>query len=128
MNTTDNFPLLFTQMLQHLIVQLPLLLVNLVGVILILSRWKEGSSGSKWALLGVGLSLFLCFAVPVGQIVTQHLMVQNGVGAQNMGWAFTGLSIVWSAMRAVSYAFLLAAIYSGRPNPDAYTPPHLQKM
>jgi hypothetical protein len=125
---TSPFPFFYSQLLQLLAVQVPILLVCIVGIVVILGRWNEGSSGSIWALFGFGISLILCFAIPFGQTITQQLMVRSGVQAKDFAWAFTALALLWSVLRAVSYILLLVAVFAGRPNPQGITPSHLQKL
>ena len=65
MNNTDQIKLL----LSMFTIQLPTLLVCFVAIVVVLGRWKAGSEGSIWALLGFSLAAVLCFAVPVAQTV-----------------------------------------------------------
>ena len=67
MNNTDQIKLL----LSMFAIQLPTLLVCFVAGVVILGKWKQGSKGSMWALLGFGLAAVLCFAVPVAQTAVQ---------------------------------------------------------
>ena len=95
----------------------PTLLVCLVAGVMILGRWREGSSASVWAALGFGLVLVLCFVMPLAQTMIQQWVLEEGQRASRM-WAFTAFGIVGSVLRAVIYALLLAAIYAGRPKVD----------
>jgi len=111
MNNTDHLELL----LSTFVTQLPTLLVCFVAGVVILGKWKEGSKGSLWALLGFGLAAFLCFAIPVAQTVVQDWNIHRGHTAIESGYVIAGISIVWSVLRAVSYALLLIAVFAGRP-------------
>jgi len=93
---------------------LPALAVCFVAGVVILGRWRDAPRASIWALLGFGLLVVLCFVVPLGQTFLQQWVFENGQRASRM-WAFTALGIVGSVLRALIYAFLLAAIYAGRP-------------
>jgi len=86
-------------------INLPALLVCFVAGIVILGRWRDAPGASLWALLGFGLLVVLCFVIP---------LVEVGQREGRM-WALTAFGIVGSVLRALIYAFLLAAIYSGRP-------------
>ena len=90
--------------------QLPILLVSLVGCIMMVGRWNEGSRAAGWALAGFGLSLALCVLVPVGQILVQNWVVGSGGGLAQRAWAFTVLGLLWSVLRAVSFGCLLFAL------------------
>jgi hypothetical protein len=101
---------------------LPTLLVCLVAGVVILTRWRQTTSASLWALLGFGLALFLCFAMPLGQTLLQQ-WVLHSEERQSRVWAFSAFAILGSVLRAVIYALLLVAIYAGRRKPGAANPP-----
>jgi hypothetical protein len=102
-----------TMLLSTLATQLPVLVVCMVASVVVLVRWKEGSRGSLWALLGFGLALMLCIVVPVVQTTVQRWVMQSGDVARRAS-VFTGLSILWSVLRASTYALLLVAVFAGR--------------
>jgi hypothetical protein len=110
MNNADQLKLL----LSTFAIQLPTLLVCFVAGVVILGKWKDGSKGSPWALFGFGLAAVLCFAVPVAQTAVQGWMTHSGHTAIESASVMFGISIVWSVMRAVSYALLLIAVFAGR--------------
>ena len=92
----------------------PTLLVCFVAGVVILGRWREGSSASFYAALGFGLVLVLCFVMPLAQTIIQQWVFENGQRESRM-WAFTAFGIAGSVLHAIVYSFLLAAIYAGRP-------------
>ena len=102
-----------TMLLSTLAIQLPTLIVCLVGSVVVLIRWKEAPRGSLWALLGFGLALMLCIVVPVVQTTVQRWVMASGDVARRAS-VFGGLSILWSVLRATTYALLLAAVFAGR--------------
>jgi hypothetical protein len=110
MNNTDQIELL----LSTFAIQLPTLLVCFVAGVVILGRWKQGS---MWALLGFGLAAVLCFAVPVGQTAVQQWVKRSGHTTVQSASVMAGVSIVWSVLRAVTYALLLVAVFAGRSTP-----------
>jgi hypothetical protein len=110
----NNNPVQLKLFLTSLAVNVPTLLVCLVAGVVILGRWREGSSASVFAALGFGLALVLCIVLPLGQTMIQQWTFETGQREARM-WAFTAFGIVGSVLRAISYALLLAAIYAGRP-------------
>jgi uncharacterized integral membrane protein len=119
MNNTDQIKLL----LSMFVIQLPTLLVCFVAGVVILGRWKEASKSSMWALLGFGLAAVLCFAVPVAQIIVQDWIKHSGRTMVDSASVMAGISMVWSVLRAVSYALLLIAVFAGRStSPQPSTP------
>ena len=108
-------------------VNLPTLIVCVVACVVIFSRWKQNPGGSLWALLGFGLALILCFAVPVVQAVAQSWVIQSGEIARRAS-LLTGLAILWSILRAATYVLLLLAVFAGRKTSDATTAPPLSQQ
>ena len=106
--------------------QLPILLVCVVAGVIILVRWKQMARGAIWALLGFGLALILCILIPVVQTSVQSWVMQGGDIAYRAS-VFTGLSILWSVLRAISYALLLVAVIAGRSAPQPAPPPPLSQ-
>ena len=95
-------------------VQLPTLLVCLAACVIVLVRWRQLRGGAIWALAGFGLALVLCLVVPLVQTLAQHWVMQSGETSYQRAWVFTGLSVLWSLLRAGTYAFLLLAVVAGR--------------
>ena len=95
-------------------IQLPTLLVCFVAGVVILGRWKQGSKGLMWALLGFDLAAVLCFTVPVPQTAVQAWVRHSGYTRSESASVIAGVSMVWSVLRAVTYAFLLIAVFAGR--------------
>ena len=110
MNNIDQFKLLVSTFA----IQLPTLLVCFVAGVVILAKWKEGSKGSLWALLGFGVAAVLCFAVPVAQTAVQDWVRHSGHTTIEAASVMAGISFMWSVLRAVSYALLLIAVFAGR--------------
>jgi hypothetical protein len=102
--------------LTSLAMNVPTLLVCFVAGVVVLGRWGQAPRASVWAALGFGLVLILCFAMPLAQTMIQQWVFENGQRESRM-WAFTGFGMVSSVLHAIIYAFLLAAIYAGRPKP-----------
>jgi len=113
----NNDPIQLKLFLTSLATNVPTLLVCLVAGVVILGRWREGSSASVWAALGFGLVLVLCFVMPLAQTIIQQWVLEDGQRASRM-WAFTAFGILGSALHAIIYALLLAAIYAGRSKTD----------
>jgi hypothetical protein len=118
MNDTNQIKML----LSMFAIQLPTLFVCFVAGVVILSRWKQASSGAVWALLGFGLTTILCIAIPLTQAGVQEWMARSGWAIAERTKVFAGLGFLWSVLRAVTYALLLAAVFAGRSSsPSAST-------
>ena len=119
MNNIDQIKLL----LSMFAIQLPTLFVCFVAGVVILVKWKDGSKGSIWALLGFGLAAVLCFAVPVTQTAVQDWVRRSGHTMIESASVMAGVSMVWSVLRAVSYVLLLIAVFAGRSTPPPVSRP-----
>ena len=116
-----------SEILRSLAIQLPILLVCLLAGVVVLAKWRHGSRGSIWALFGFGLALFLCFAIPIAQPVVRSWVMQGGDAAR-LGATFTGLAVLWSVLRAITYGLLLVAVFAGRSAPTSVPPPSLSRV
>ena len=72
---------------------------------------RRAPAASRWALAGFGLSLAVSVAVPVAQVLVRQMMKSGG----NAAGLFQMMNLGWYVLRALSYGFLLRAVYVGRP-------------
>jgi len=94
-------------------VSAPLLIACLVGVFVVINRWKQAPGAARWALAAFVLGAALCFLIPLAQTIVQHWLVEGGNMSQR-AWVFGALSMVWSVLRATTYILLLVAVFAGR--------------
>jgi len=94
--------------------QLPILLVSVLGCLVVGVRRNELSTASSWALMGFGLSVLLCVLIPVTQMLAQNWAMDSGRSMAQRASLFTVLAVVWSLLRAASYALLLMAVVARR--------------
>ena len=103
-----------TTLLSLFAVQLPILLVSVLGCLVVGMKRSELSTASLWALMGFGLSVLLCVLIPLAQTLVQNWVIESGQSMAQRGSVFTILAVVWSLLRAASYGLLLMAIIAGR--------------
>jgi uncharacterized Tic20 family protein len=103
-----------TALLSLFAAQLPILLVSVLGCLVIGIRRNELSTASSWALMGFGLSVLLCILIPVAQMLAQNWAMDSGHSMAQRASLFTVLAVVWSLLRAASYALLLMALIARR--------------
>ena len=113
MNPINNSAQL-TTLLSLFAAQLPILLVSVLGCLVVAVRRNELSTAASWALMGFGLSLLLCVLIPMAQTVVQNWVMESGQNMAQRASVFTILAVVWSLLRAASYALLLMAVIAGR--------------
>jgi membrane-bound metal-dependent hydrolase YbcI (DUF457 family) len=94
------------------LLQLPVLVACVAGLIVVVASWKKSPSASLWAVLGFALALALCFLVPLGQQILWRFMQDAEVVTRAK--ATSALGFLWSMLRAVTYVLLLIAVYTGR--------------
>jgi hypothetical protein len=111
MNNPDQIKLF----LSAFTMQLPMFLVCLAASVIVLVRWKQAAQASIWALMGFASAAVLSILIPAVQAIIQQWVMQSGDVAQRASW-FTSLAIVWSVLRAATYALLLVAVFAGRSN------------
>ena len=93
---------------------LPVLIVCLVCIVVVLAKSKQQASCvSLWAILGFGLAMALCVIIPCVQTALQ-LWMMKGADPALRTFVLTGTSLLWSVLRAATYALLLAAVFAGR--------------
>jgi uncharacterized Tic20 family protein len=107
-------PAQLTALVSLFAAQLPIVLVSLLGCLLIGVRRNELSTASSWALMGFGLSVLLCVLIPVAQALVQNWVMESGHSMAQRASVFTVMAVIWSLLRAVSYALLLMAVLARR--------------
>ena len=105
---------LFSLFLSQFIVQAPVLLVCLVGMLVVVAWWRRLATGAPWALLSFILAFFFALLVPVGQAATQIWLMHQGDTMAQVGWWLGLVSFGWSVLHALTYVFFLVAILAGR--------------
>jgi hypothetical protein len=112
MNSTQSLVMFFSSALA----QSPIFFVALAGCVITFQKWRQAPRAALWAMLGFGLALALCLIVPLVQTLVQS-WAMRGEHANQGAYVLTGLGLFWSLLRAVSYAFLLVAVFAGRSAP-----------
>ena len=115
-----NTPNLLVEILRSLLIQSPMLLVSLVGILVAILGWGRAPAASLWTLLAFCLALLLCLLIPLGHHLTWRLLAESDAGAR--ATANTVLGVVWTFLRAGSYLLLLVGVYAGRQSATAAQP------
>jgi hypothetical protein len=96
------------------LIQLPVVLVWLVGVILSLFYWQRHPQVSLWTLIAIVVLFAESF-------VSTYLNIWLPIKLHSAGWTSSQLALIYPVMggiesliRAVAWGFLLAAIFRGR--------------
>ena len=109
MNGTDQLRFLISAFTPYI----PMLLVCVLAIVVILTKWKQAPDAAMWALFGFGLALLLCITTPVGYWFIQRWVMEAGA-AHARPWAFTVFGFVNAVLHAGVYILLLVAVFAGR--------------
>ena len=98
----------------NIAIQSPILLVCIAAIVVTILRWNDATRGSVWAVLGFGLACALCLIIPVAQMLTQQWMMRAGHKPEDVATVYQIQAVVWAILRAMSYVFLVLAVFAGR--------------
>ncbi len=94
-------------------IQMPVLLIYLVGIGLAVIFWRRYPRAAKFTLVAM-LLLLLNFVGQRAASVYVAYVMGPGVQAQRLGWLMTGSAFIGAWVQAVALGLLLAAIFSRR--------------
>jgi hypothetical protein len=106
----ENGMIVFT----NLAVQLPQLVVLLVGLVIALITWKRNPRPSLWALIGFSVFIILIIVGSLTSALPLTLSQRNNLSMQSIGTIVAVLTIIISLFHAVGWGFLIAAVFSAR--------------
>jgi len=105
---------IITPSLTQMLVQAPVLLVYLLGLILAFVFWRRCPTPSLLVVAAIGLLLLVTVTQP---FVTQYLIqarTEIGWTHEKLGWVFSTLAVTSSCVRAAAVGLLLAAVFLQR--------------
>jgi hypothetical protein len=100
--------------LQQLVVQLPMLLVYLGGIIFALAYLKKSRTPSILTLLATSTLLFVAITFTVAQSYILQSMSGNRSTAAQLSQAMSILAVTGSLIRAAAVAVLITAVFIDR--------------
>jgi uncharacterized membrane protein len=113
-----------TRVLTQLLMQAPVLVTLLVGVILALAFWRRCPSACLFALTGFGLLLFQGFVFPIINAILLHGRINDGWSTATYGQIASIVGFAGSLLRMAGFIFLVLAVFTGRrPAPPDVPPP-----
>lgn len=108
--------------LGNILIQIPVYLVWIAGLIIAVVTWRKHSRASLLAVIGIGM--FFIQAL-LGNILTpwlQQTLARQGVPMRTMRLVLLGRGLLTSLVMMVAWGFLIAAIFLPRTSdPDAST-------
>jgi hypothetical protein len=111
--------------LRVLVGNIPMLLAHAAALIIVITRWRVSPRVSILALCGVLLGLFLLLVTPFVYTYLSRTLSAGGSGSSTMSITsmYAVVGFVTSLVHAISFGFLLLAIYKDRQSPMAPPPP-----
>lgn len=100
--------------LGQFVVQLPLLLVYIAGLVLAVARWQQHRRVSLIALIAIALLLFDLIVGTFTAILPTVLLSRYDWSASQIGTVFAVSGIIRSVIVAVAFGLLLWAIFGWR--------------
>jgi hypothetical protein len=112
----------YTQLLTTLVLDIPVFIVCLAGVVLgILHRDRLGSA-TLLAVIGFSVLLLIRLIFPiVFYVIAPEIVRSTGSGSSQV--VFGIIRFIQSLLQAVALAMVVAAIFSNRPAPTKPEPP-----
>ncbi|MCL4218996.1 MAG: hypothetical protein KJ052_18600 [Candidatus Hydrogenedentes bacterium] len=103
------------QILQSLVLSVPVLIVSGIGIFMGIVRWQELGRPAMFCVLGFGVILCVSLFMAAANRVLGVVLSESGLDGNSIMMAYMGLSFLWSAGVAVGYGLLIAAIFVKRP-------------
>jgi hypothetical protein len=99
----------------NIIVQLPVFLVWIIGIILAVAYWKRAPRPSAYTLIAITIFIITAFlSVLINSNVVMGLHAR-GMPFTTVSIILSGLNIVIALVRAFGWGLILAAIFTARP-------------
>jgi hypothetical protein len=117
----DDTRLMLQALLPTILLQIPVLLVMLVGVILAIVFWRRNAKVSLLAIAALALFFIVRVGSTLQGVLLPLLLGRQGGGFQRVGLLMNCLGIVWSLLSAVALGLLLGAAFGWRKKDDAET-------
>ena len=111
----------FTSILSILIVQLPLILVWVIGLVLAIIRWKRHPRASLFTLIAITGLMILSLAGSLLSVWLPVMIRTGGWDVSRIGVINTAVGFVRSLLAAILWGLLLAAIFGKRNENDQET-------
>jgi hypothetical protein len=111
--------IVFQSLLPTILLQIPVFLVMLAGVILALVYWQRNAKVSLLVIAALVLSFIVRIGSALQSMLLPFLINTRGWGFRQVGWLGGCLGIVWSVLSAVDLGLLLGAVFGWRKGSDA---------
>ncbi len=115
---------IFVSTLGMYLIQLPVLIVWLVGGVLALVHWRRHPRVSLLALIALGVFFIQMLVGTYLSIWLPMTLVRQGMSAAQMGLIMMARGVVQSLVSAVAWALLIAAVFGWRSKQDGAAQEH----
>ena len=106
---------MIVQILQSLVLSIPVLIVSGIGIFMGIVRWQELGRSAMFCVLGFGTILCVSLFMAIANRVLGVVLAESGMDGDAIMKAYMGMSFLWSVGVAVGYGLLIAAVFVKRP-------------
>jgi small-conductance mechanosensitive channel len=103
---------------EQVAMQLPVLIVCLVGIVLALVFWSRSPMVSAFVLISASLLLLVSIAYLFASPTVLNASSKEGWTSERTALIVGAISVVYTVIRAAGLGLLLAAAFTGRPAPS----------
>ncbi len=108
--------------LSNILIQVPVYLVWIAGLIIAVVTWRRHSRASLLAAIGIGMFFIQALLGNILSPWLQQTLARQGVSVRTMRLVLLGRGLLTSLVMMVAWGLLLAAIFLPRTSdPDAST-------
>ncbi len=112
------------QLITQVAPQIPLIVVNLVGLAVAIVRFRRHTRVSWLAVVGFGLALVWSLVNALLVVAGQEVMLRAGWSAVQLGTFYAGVNIVGSGIGTMTGICIVVALFIDRPPHLAETREH----
>lgn len=105
----ETVPIVLGNMVTHF----PMYIVWLIGIILAIATWKRNPKPSLFAVLAIAL-LFMLDLINIFVLTIPMRLTKQGYAVTHISTMILIANLTLTILKAGSWGFLLAAIFSGR--------------
>ena len=111
--------------LRQLLMQSPILLVYLAGMMFALAVWRRYPVPCVFVLIATTVLLVVSVAQTFLTQYLIHARVERGWEPAQLSWVLSASGLVGSVLRAIGLGLLLAAVFVGRGEKSGHDPASL---
>lgn len=105
---------MIVSVLTQYVIQIPIFVILIVGIVLAISRWERHPQVSLLALIGLGILLLQRLVGGFLNVWLPMRMTTGTMSVTSMGWLMSARNLISALLAAVAYGLIVTAIFRGR--------------